>query len=878
MLKLQNLVKTYGQGDNVVTALRGVSINFRKSEFVSVLGPSGCGKTTLLNIIGGLDHFTDGDLVISGRSTKNFRDKDWDAYRNNSIGFVFQNYNLIPHQSVISNVELALTLSGVSRAERRARAKQVLIDVGLGDQLHKKPNQLSGGQAQRVAIARALINDPDILLADEPTGALDTDTSVSVMQLLKNIAKDRLVIMVTHNPDLANEYSTRIVRLLDGRVISDTNPHEGDSDGESKVQFRSTHMNMLTAFGLSLKNLLTKKTRTILTAFAGSIGIIGIALILALSSGLNGYIANVERDTLSSFPITIEKQSLDTASLMQSFMGEQREQETNADKPLDRVYAHAFMARMMKAFTNQVKQNDLKSFKAYIEEHETELKDITTAISYTYDVPMNLYSFMPDGKLNQVNPSQMTKVFYGDQADSMASGGSLMSGMMGNQDMWQQLIPNEEYLETQYDVISGTMPAAYNEAVLVVDESNSIADLMLYALGIKGEDELVALRDAMLKGEGEVDAENSELAYSEIIGLEFSLVLPVDLYEQVEGVWQYRGDDAAYVLQAAQTATKIKIVGILRPSEDAAAVANQTFIGYTAALSDFIIGYTNASQLVKEQLAAPETDVLTGIDFDKNNAPEFKSPDEFAAFAETLPEAEKQQLLGVVAQLEQASMTDEQKLSAINMMMKQATTSATYEGNLEAFGVVEKDRPAAINIYPSSFENKDAVIKFIGEYNKDREEGTELVYTDFVGLLMSSITTVINAISYILIAFVSISLVVSSIMIGIITYISVLERTREIGVLRAMGASKKDISRVFNAETITVGFAAGLLGVLVTALLCIPANIIIKNLTDISGVASLPFIGAAALILISTVLTLLAGLIPSGVAARKDPVVALRTE
>ncbi|MDR0812767.1 MAG: ABC transporter ATP-binding protein/permease [Oscillospiraceae bacterium] len=877
MLKLQNLVKTYGQGDNLVTALRGVSINFRKSEFVSVLGPSGCGKTTLLNIIGGLDHFTDGDLVISGRSTKNFRDKDWDAYRNNSIGFVFQNYNLIPHQSVISNVELALTLSGVSRSERRARAKQVLIDVGLEDQMHKKPNQLSGGQAQRVAIARALINDPDILLADEPTGALDTDTSVSVMQLLKNIAKDRLVIMVTHNPDLANEYSTRIVRLLDGRLISDSNPHEGEPDGESKVQFRQTHMSMLTAFGLSLKNLLTKKTRTILTAFAGSIGIIGIALILALSSGLRGYIANVERDTLSSFPITIEKQSLDTASLMQNFMGEQRQQEENAEKPLDRVYAHAFMARMMKAFTNQVKQNDLQSFKAYLEAHETELEEITTAISYTYDVPINLYSFMPDGKLNQVNPSQMMKVFYGDQASGMGSGG-MMSGMMGNQDLWQQLIPNEEYLRTQYDVLSGKMPEAYNEAILVVDEKNSIADLMLYALGLKGEDDLAALRDAMLKGEGEVDAENTELAYSDIIGLEFSLVLPVDLYEQTEGVWQYRGDDAAYVAQTAQTAAKIKIVGIVRPSEEAAAVANQTYIGYTAALSDYIISYTKDAQIVKEQLAAPETDVLTGIDFDKNTAPEFKSLDEFAAFVSLLPEAEQQQLLAVITQLEQAGMADEQKLSAINMMMSQATTTATYEGNLEAFGVVEADKPASINIYPSSFENKDAVIDFIKEYNKDREEGTELVFTDYVGLLMSSITTVINAISYILIAFVSISLVVSSIMIGIITYISVLERTREIGVLRAMGASKKDISRVFNAETITVGFTAGLLGVLVTALLCIPANIIIERLTDISGVASLPAVGAVALILISTVLTLLAGLIPSGVAARKDPVVALRTE
>jgi putative ABC transport system permease protein len=890
LLQLKNITKVYSTGGTDVLALGGVDLSFRESEFVCVLGPSGCGKTTLLNIIGGLDHYTDGDLIINGRSTKDYRDADWDAYRNHSIGFVFQNYNLIPHQSVAANVELALTLSGVSKAERAARARAVLERVGLGDQIRKKPNQLSGGQMQRVAIARALINDPDILLADEPTGALDSDTSIQVMEILKEISQEKLIIMVTHNPELAERYSTRTVRLLDGRVISDTDAvTEPEAEAPSAASARPS-MSFFTALTLSFTNLLTKKFRTALTAFAGSIGIIGIALILSLSNGLKSYINETERNTLSSYPLMIESDTVDFSGLLGAFSGS----DIFEEHPLDRVYTNTFVAKMMNTFTGGVRHNDLGAFKAHIEANEEELSRYTTAISYSYSVPMRLYREMPEGGIERVSPGLMSERFTAGassmrpegvgsggigSSSSMVTGGTTMGGQQ-MAEMWRPLISNTAFLSEQYEVVAGSIPDDYSEAALIITERNEIPDIMLYSLGLKTEADLEALMMSAMRGE-QVNDSSSSYSYEEILALEYAIIPRHSQFEKSGDGWEDKSEDEAFMKALAEGADRIKITGILRPKAGAAAVAADVYIGYTEALTRRIITATNEAKIVKAQIEDPDTDVFTGLPFIAPEPIKFRTMDEIIAYINSIPDpAERQETASGIEQAQALGMGDEQLIAMANNMLAAATpkTDATYEGNLERLELADLDTPTAINIYASSFENKDAVTDFISRYNRTLPEGAEITYTDYIGLLLSSVTVVINAISVVLIAFVSISLVVSSIMIGIITYISVLERTREIGVLRAIGASKRDIARVFNAETLIVGFSAGVLGIAVTALLCIPANSIVYALTDIPRVAILPAAGAVALVLISMLLTLVAGLLPSRIAARKDPVTALRSE
>ncbi|GHU93762.1 ABC transporter ATP-binding protein [Clostridia bacterium] len=872
MLKLVNIRKIYKLGDIETKALDGVSVSFREKEFVAVLGVSGSGKTTLLNLIGGLDRYTSGDLIINGKSTKAFKASDWDAYRNNSVGFVFQSYNLIPHQTVLTNVELALTLSGVSRSERVARAKNALTRVGLGDQMKKRPNQLSGGQMQRVAIARALINDPDILLADEPTGALDTETSVQVMDLLREIASDRLVIMVTHNPELAERYSTRTIKFSDGKVISDSAPVEENEDVAAKnFSIKRTAMSFFTALSLSAQNLMTKKARTALTAFAGSIGIIGIALILALSNGLQKYIDNMERDTLSSYPITLQNEAMDIGGMLQSFQGES----TFERHELDRVYANTFMVKLMNTMMSEVKSNDLAAFKKYIEEHQAEIDEYTTAVRYSYDVPLTLFHTNSDGSYDQVNPSKLFDQFGGTSGSS--SMGMFSMGSMTNSDMWSPLIPNTDFVESQYEVLAGKLPEAYDEVVLVINERNEVPDLMLYSLGIKRPEEFNDMLSKLMNGE-EVDEEANSYAYDEIMGLEYSLVLPSDVYVKDGEKWIDKSDDEAFMKDLLASSDKVRVVGVARPNPDAAAVSDNVFIGYTAALTEKIVTGLEASAIVREQEADPDTDVFTGLRFVTADEDLFKSMDEVRAYIDGLPELEGQGFAGQLAQAQEMGVPDDQVLAMMNAMMAALRTDATYDGNIKKLGVTSIDNPSSINIYANSFDNKDAVANFISEYNDGMEEGAEITYTDFIGLLLSSVTSVINGISAILIAFVSISLVVSSIMIGIITYISVLERTREIGVLRALGARKRDISRVFNAETLILGFSAGVLGVFVSWLLTFPANALAFKFTEIKNVAVLPVWGAVALVVISMVLTFIAGLLPSRMAANKDPVVALRSE
>ena len=880
MLKLVNVTKDYSVGNMFIHALKGVSLDFEAHEFVSVLGPSGCGKTTLLNIIGGLDQYTRGDMVINGRSTKDYRDSDWDSYRNHSIGFVFQTYNLIPHQTVLSNVELALTLSGVSKAERVERAKKVIEQVGLSDQLHKKPTQLSGGQMQRVAIARALVNNPDILLADEPTGALDSETSVQIMEILKEISKEKLVIMVTHNPELADKYSTRIVKLLDGLVTSDTNPAVVEDvvaapRDKREQRKKKTSMSFFTALSLSLNNLLTKKARTFLTAFAGSIGIIGIALILSLSNGLQSYIDRVEEDTLSTYPITIEQETIDIGGMMQSFMGSVEDGEEHT---LDRVYTFNIMGKMINSAMAKVETNDLAKFMEYIEANPDKIKPYTTDIAYGYGQELNLYKEDGQGSAFQVNPSTIFSEFGMAGGQSIGGMSSPASSMMTNYNMWKELISNSDFLETQYDVIAGDWPQAYNEVVLIVDEQNEISDIMLYSLGLKGPEDAKALQNSLISGTA-VDESEYEYAYDEIIGLNYSLVLPTDYYEKTDAGWVDMREDEAFMNSVYSNAQKIKIVGILRPNEDAVATSLSSSVGYTFSLTEYIINQINSSEIVKEQNASPETDIFTGLPFEAAEPIQLASMEEVAAFIQSMPdEASRQEAGGAIAGMQGAGMPDEQIIAMFNNSLAQQVTDATLPDNLKTLGVADLKKPTSVNIYASSFDNKEAVTAFIDEYNSTMSDEYRINYTDYIGLLMSSVSTVINAISYILIAFVSISLVVSSIMIGIITYISVLERTKEIGILRSVGASKKDISRVFNAETLIVGFVAGALGILVTVILCIPANAIIKNLTDISNIALLPAVGAAILVGISMVLTFISGLIPSRIAANKDPVVALRTE
>ena len=870
MLKLENIKKDYITGDTTVHALKGVSVEFRKSEFVSILGQSGCGKTTLLNIIGGLDRYTSGELYIGGRATSDFRDRDWDNYRNHSVGFIFQSYNLIPHQSVLSNVELALTLTGVPRAERRRRAAEALEKVGLADQLNKKPNEMSGGQMQRVAIARALVNDPEILLADEPTGALDSETSVQIMELLKEISKDRLVIMVTHNPELAKRYSTRIIRLLDGNITDDTMPYSG-GEGEKTAEKSGKHpsMSFLTALSLSLNNLMTKKARTFLTAFAGSIGIIGIALILSLSNGVNAYIARVEEETLSSYPITIEQAGMDVSQLVSDLMGKN---EPSGDREDGRIYSNNVMTEMMSTMVNGISANNLSELKKHIEKTSA-FSDNTSEIEYKYSTVMNIY----DEKGNRVNPNTVFSTVF-PEGQSSGSGNMQMSSSFSNTEVWTRLFENKEFLKKQYDVIAGRMPEKYNEIVLAVDKNNQISDYALYSLGLKDSAELEEMMKKAQAGEKIEPTAEVSYTYDDILGLKFKLLCNTDYFEKnADGTWSDKTEDSLYVSSKLNTAAEdITVVGIIRPADSS--VANQTsgFVGYPESLMEHLINKVNDSEIVKAQKAEPEKNVFTGRPFETDA--DNMTYEQLTAYIATLPEKEQAEYNAYISQMTAAGQTKEQITEQFKAAIKEKSNNATYNGNLKLMGVSSLDEPSVINIYPKDFEAKEKISDLITEYNKGVGDAEKITYTDYIGLMLSSVTTIINAISYILIAFVSISLIVSSIMIGIITYISVLERTKEIGVLRAMGASKKDVSRVFNAETLIVGFAAGAIGIAVTLLLLIPINAIIAAITDISGLAVLPIAGGVALVVISMLLTLIAGLFPSKVAAKKDPVTALRSE
>ena len=874
MLQLKEIVKTYKTGDTEVEALKGVTLYFRNSEFVSILGPSGCGKTTLLNIIGGLDQYTKGDLIINGKSTKKFKDRDWDTYRNHSIGFVFQSYNLIPHQTVLSNVELALTLSGVSKSERRKRAVEVLTKVGLADQIHKKPNQMSGGQMQRVAIARALINDPEILLADEPTGALDSATSVQIMELLKEISKDRLIIMVTHNPELAEQYSSRIIKLLDGNVIDDSRPFKNVEEevlpAVSKEKGKMKSMSFKTALGLSLNNLMTKKGRTFMTAFAGSIGIIGIALILSLSSGFQAYIDKVQEDTLSNYPITLQDETMDMSAMMGSMSGEFEEDAAVYED--DVVRPMVIMTEMYNAMVAEKQANNLGEFRKYILDESNGFGELTSAIQFGYDANLRIYGTDLYGKTIQVNPSTVMTTMGMDSMMSMYDTMSSMSAMgaMGGTDMdaFCELLDNQELLESQYDVVAGKWPESKEELVFVISEKNYIMDTHLFTLGLKDQ--------ALLKNfveSKQIEDDGRTFTYAELLNQTYKVVLNTDFYAYNEELnyWEDFSESETYLEKILADAMELKIVGIVRPKPDAVAASITGTIAYTKELTEYIIEETAKQEIVKAQQADPDTDVLTGKPFSDSEAAENAQD---SAFDMSTLTPEQQAYLATLTP-EELEMLQEQYAAS-------AVSQATYDGNLALFGVADLEKPSSINIYPIDFASKDLIEDKIQEYNDAMEakgeEANKITYTDYIGIMMSSISTIINVISYVLIAFVSISLVVSSIMIGIITYISVLERTKEIGILRSIGASKKDISRVFNAETMIVGLVSGLLGVGVTVLLCIPINAVIYYFSEIPDVAELPAAGGTILVLISITLTLIAGLIPSGVAAKKDPVEALRSE
>ena len=866
MLKLKNITKEYKSGDTTVKALKGIDIEFRNSEFVSILGQSGCGKTTLLNIIGGLDRYTSGDLIINGKSTKEFKDNNWDAYRNYSVGFVFQNYNLIPHQTVLSNVELALTLSGVSKEERRKRAIKALEDVGLKEQIHKKPNQMSGGQMQRVAIARALVNDPDIILADEPTGALDTKTSVQIMEILKNISKDKLIIMVTHNPELAEKYSSRVIKVLDGKVISDSNPYKEDEEKTEKKKAKTgkTSMNFFTALSLSLNNLMTKKGRTILTSFAGSIGIIGIALILSLSNGVQKYINRVQEDTLSSYPISIEESTVDMASMLEIMMDEGND---NLNHEEGKIYSKDIMNEMISTLSSKIQTNNLEEFKNYLDTEENEIKKNSNAIQYEYNLNLNLYKKDTSNGIVKVNPSTVMNIIgMGNMVEEQNSSPFASSSMMVSQtDVWEEMLDNKELIESQYDVLAGNLPTSYNEVALVVDENNQISDYTLYTLGLKDQKDLERKWEAVKKGE-KVEADDQKVyTYDELLNLSFKLILNTDYYEKSGNMWVNKSDDEEYMKNKIENAEDIKISCIIRKNEESVSTSlTGSMIGYTKQLKEHVINKINESEIVKEQKENKDINIFTGMKFPEKN--------ENTKFDYANLTSEQKAYISKLSSEELAKV----------MQSFSENQNATYEDNLETLGVVDLNKPSAIKIYATNFDAKELISNEIEKYNqKQRDEGKEenvINYTDMVGMMMKSVSVIVNMISYVLIAFVAISLIVSSIMIGIITYISVLERTKEIGILRAIGASKKDISRVFNAETFIIGFAAGLLGILITLILTIPINAIIKAIAGVSGIASLPFGGAIILVIISMVLTIIAGLIPSKMASKKDPVEALRTE
>ena len=848
MLELKKITKKYLSGTNSVSALKGIDLKFRETEFVSILGPSGCGKTTLLNIIGGLDQYTTGDLIINSKSTKNFKDKDWDTYRNHSIGFVFQNYNLIPHQTVLANVELALTLAGINKTERRKRAIQALKDVGLEDQIHKKPNQMSGGQMQRVAIARALVGNPDILLADEPTGALDTKTSVQIMELLKEISKTKLVIMVTHNPDLAEKYSTRIIKLLDGKVTDDSKPYDGEEEKKEQNKTGKTNMSFLTALSLSLNNLLTKKGRTILTAFAGSIGIIGIALILSLSSGMQNYINRVEEDTLSSYPITLQETTMDTGKLLNAAMDSGNTYENYND---DKIHSMNITNDMLSLIGSGAKRNDLESFKSYIDENSNQFNEYANAIQYSYNLDLNIYKENDDG-YTQVNPDQiMNELGFG----SMNEIGSMFTSS-SSYNAFSEMLDNANLINDQYEILAGHLPEEYNEVVLVVNKDNYISDYTLYSIGLLDSKELVNNYNAMLNGEEVTSLEEISYTYDELLDIKFKVLLNTDYYSKENNLWIDNSNNEEYISNLLSDALELKVVGIIKPKEETITASNYGGIWYTKDLTEYVVNEINNSEIAKEQLSNENINVFTNQEF---------SDEEFDI--NNLSAAE-QQYLATLSQSELAEI----------LANYQENANATYESNLEKLGIVDLDSPSTINIYAKDFDSKEALADLITEYNNNTTEENQISYTDIIEVMMSGVSSIIDIISYVLMGFVSISLVVSSIMIGIITYISVLERTKEIGILRSIGASKKDISRVFNAETLIIGASAGLLGILITMILNIPINMIIDNLAGVSSIAHLPIGGAIILVVISILLTVIAGLIPAKMASKKDPVEALRTE
>lgn len=998
MLELKEILKVYPAGGEDVEALKGINLKFRDSEFVSILGPSGCGKTTMLNIIGGLDQYTSGDLVINGRSTKEYKDRDWDAYRNHSVGFVFQSYNLIPHQTVLANVELALTLSGVSKKERRKRAKEALEKVGLANQMSKRPAEMSGGQMQRVAIARAIVNNPDIVLADEPTGALDTETSLQVMDILKDIAKDRLVIMVTHNPELAEKYSTRIVKMLDGRITSDSMPLtdeemiketvKAQSRDDSNHKKKKPSMSFGTSFGLSLKNLTTKKGRTALTSFAGSIGIIGIALIYAVSQGTTTFIDSVQEETLTSYPLTIEAQSVDVSSLLSTFMGKAQ---SVSEHENDAIYQKAMLYEMMNSMNSlETQENDLEAFMQYIEkERRDENSKLYTALAgvqYTYDTDLLIYTKNVDDKIIRSDTEAMTlelmKKYVGVDMSSMIAlreqsvMGGASSMMTSSMNLWKELLPGDngklvnDVIEKQYDMIYGNWPTRYDEIVLFVDEKNEIDDMTLYALGLKSEEEIKKLMDATVN-HTIVDYDVQKWSYSEICNMDFRTILSSDCYtyDEKTGTYMDLRDTEAGLKYLYDNGLVLHVVGIAKPSENSVASTSRSSLGYTSKLTEYIIEHAKESDAVKAQKENINTDIFTGLPFKdtegtvttEKKAADFKeyiaaldASDKAAAYIKimSIPSAEATEQfvtntlasmtradmeaaitpalveqMGVdvetitgyitsmsdedlkelfiqalteqyrtqyAAQVSQqmSTMTSEQLAAALDMAITQYTdemcafyydeilefSDSTYEENLITLGCVDRNVPSTVNLYASSFADKDIIKDAIAEYNENVDDLEEISYTDYVGIMMSSITTIIDAITYVLIAFVAVSLIVSSIMIGVITLISVQERTKEIGILRAIGASKKNVSSMFNAETVIIGFTSGLLGVVITYLLCIPINLILHRLTNLNLSAILPVQTAIILIIISMLLTLIAGIIPSRSAAKKDPVVALRSE
>ena len=913
MLILKNIIKDYVTGDTTVRALNDVSINFRESEFVSILGQSGCGKTTMLNIIGGLDRYTSGDLIINGKSTKTFTDENWDTYRNHSIGFIFQSYNLIPHQTVLANVELALTLSGVSKKERKERAVRALEQVGLGEQINKKPSQMSGGQMQRVAIARALINNPDIILADEPTGALDSETSVQIMELLKEISKDKLIIMVTHNPELAEKYSSRIIRCMDGRVIDDSNPFtpvEEDSKNEKikaaeeKKKGKKPSMSLGTAFGLSLRNLGTKKGRTILTAFAGSIGIIGIALVLALSTGIQNYVDKVQNDTLLAYPMSIERESVNTDSMMNAILGISQDMLTS-DNEEDKVYVNDMFTQMVNTFIAQSSSNNIESFKKYVDDNRDDFDAVCNDVQFKYKTPLNIYKADTSDGVVQVNPNNA----IAEMSSSMMMPGmeNFMSSTMT--DSWVELIGGTEVISSQYDIIHGRLPVEKDEVVLLVDNNNEINELVLYGLGIRDQKDFTSnLMDAISNSQ-EVQTTQDVYTFEEICNMRFKLVLNSDYMQKDEktGLWKDMSSNPAYVKKLVDEGMEIRIVGILRPAEDNVISIGTGGIGYISALMEYALEGTEKSQVVQEQLANPGRDVITGMEFINMTVNDFDLKDidmslidmaylDISPFMDMVKDIDITKIditdlsslfdFGSLSNLEKKLMegylSDEQVLALKRAYIDTINAQCSYENTMEILGYQDKNIPTSIYFYPKSFEAKDELNAMIDFYNeKVTAEGHSeytISPTDPIGALLTSVTKVIDIVTYVLIVFIAISLVVSSIMIGIITYISVLERTKEIGILRSIGASKSDISRVFNAETISIGLTAGVLGILCTLVIEIPINMLLEYLTHTGAAAQLPVNSAVILVCISVFLTFISGLIPAKFAADKDPVEALRTE